>query len=81
LVQDLQAEKVCCNAKVVSAVSVPAQGFVRLSPQSLCSFPNHPESPAANHLNRWDFTKAQIWDVSPQRKNADLDALPLPGSH
>ncbi|MGQ3281440.1 MAG: hypothetical protein ACT6WE_33600, partial [Shinella sp.] len=47
LVRDLQAEKVCCNAKVVSAVSVPAQGFVRLSPQSLCSFRGHPERLAA----------------------------------
>jgi hypothetical protein len=40
---------------VVSAVSAPAQGFVRLSPHSLCSFPGDQQMPAAKPFKSLRF--------------------------
>jgi hypothetical protein len=60
---------------VVSAASVPAQGFVRLSPQSLCSFPDPMEKLAAKPFKSLRFHEGSARDVSQQRK-AGTAALP-----
>jgi hypothetical protein len=65
---------------VVSAASVSAQGFVRLSPQSLCSFTGHLERQAARPLKSLRFYEARfafMTRFSPRMRRKSLGGTTL----
>ncbi|WP_411035328.1 hypothetical protein [Shinella sp. BYT-45] len=61
---------------VVSAVSVPAQGFVRFRRHHCAVFRAARKRLRQSHLNRYDFAIGAMRDVSPQvRRKSRMPAL------
>jgi hypothetical protein len=66
LVQDLQADKVCCNAMSLAQRAPPRKALSGFRRNHCVLFPTTRKCRRQSHLNRYDFMTGGMRGVSPQ---------------